>query len=54
MDAEDRFHTFNMGIGWVAIVAESDVDAALVAGPGGVLIGRMVPEEGVRVRVKGE
>jgi phosphoribosylformylglycinamidine cyclo-ligase len=54
VDAEDRFHTFNMGIGWVAIVAESDVEAALAAGPGGVLIGRMVPEEGVRVRVKGE
>jgi phosphoribosylformylglycinamidine cyclo-ligase len=54
VDAEDRFHTFNMGIGWVAIVAESDVDAAFAAGPGGVLIGRMVPEEGVRVRVKGE
>ena len=54
VDAEDRFHTFNMGIGWVAIVAESDVDAALAAGPGGFLIGRMVPEEGVRVRVKGE
>ena len=54
VDADDRFHTFNMGIGWVAIVAESDLDAALAAGPGGVLIGRMVPEEGVRVRVKGE
>jgi len=54
VDAEDRFHTFNMGIGWVAIVAEADLDAALAAGPGGVLIGRMVPEEGVRVRVKGE
>lgn len=54
VDAEDRFHTFNMGIGWVAIVAESDVDAALAAGPGGFLIGRMVPDEGVRVRVKGE
>lgn len=54
VDAEDRFHTFNMGIGWVAIVAESDVDAALAAGPGGVLIGRMVPQEGVRVSVKGE
>lgn len=54
VDSEDRFHTFNMGIGWVAIVAESDLDAALAAGPGGVLIGRMVPEEGVRVCVKGE
>ena len=54
VDADDRFHTFNMGIGWVAIVAESDVPAALAAGPGGVVIGRMTPEEGVRVRVSGE
>ena len=33
---------------------QTDVDAALKAGPGGHVIGRMVPEEGVRVRVKGE
>jgi len=54
VDAQDRFHTFNMGIGWVAIVAEADAEAALKAGPGGHVIGRMVPEEGVRVRVTGE
>jgi len=54
VDAENRFHTFNMGIGWVAIVAEKDVPAALAAGPGGVVLGRMVPQEGVRVRVRGE
>ena len=54
VDAEDRFHTFNMGIGWVAIVAESDVEAALKAGDGGTVLGRMVPEEGVRVCVIGE
>ena len=54
VDAQDRFHTFNMGIGWVAIVAESDVEAALKAGDGGVVIGRMVPEEGVRVCIIGE
>ena len=54
VDAEDRFHTFNMGIGWVAIVSESDVDAALKAGDGGTVIGKMVPEEGVRVKVSGE
>ncbi len=54
VDAEDRFHTFNMGIGWVAIVAESDVETALKAGDGGVVLGRMVPEEGVRVCVIGE
>jgi phosphoribosylformylglycinamidine cyclo-ligase len=54
VDAEDRFHTFNMGIGWVAIVAETDVEAALKAGDGGTVLGRMVPEEGVRVCVIGE
>lgn len=49
VDAENKFHTFNMGIGWVAIVAEADVPAALKAGDGGVVLGLMVPEEGVRV-----
>lgn len=51
VDAEDRFHTFNMGIGWVAIVAEADVEKALQAGPGGHVLGKMIAEEGVRVRV---
>jgi len=54
VDEENRFHTFNMGIGWVAIVTEADVEAALKAGPGGCVIGRMVPQEGVRVRVSGK
>ena len=54
VDPEDRFHTFNMGIGWVAIVSPADAGAALAAGPGGVVIGKMVPQEGVRVRVSGE
>ena len=54
VDAQDRFRTFNMGIGWVAILAEAQVDAALKAGPGGRVIGRMVPQEGVRVRVAGQ
>lgn len=51
VDAEDRFHTFNMGIGWVAIVAEADVEKALAAGPGGHILGKMVEQEGVRVKV---
>ena len=51
VDAEDRFHTFNMGIGWVAIVAESDVGKALEAGSGGHILGKMVETEGVRVKV---
>ncbi|MCH7227141.1 phosphoribosylformylglycinamidine cyclo-ligase [Haloferula sp. A504] len=54
VDGDDRFHTFNMGIGWVAIVAPGDVDAALSAGPGGVAIGEIVPSEGVRVKIRGE
>ena len=54
VDSADRFHTFNMGIGWVAIVNENQVDAALQAGPGGVVLGRMVPQDGVRVTVQGE
>lgn len=54
VDAEDRFHTFNMGIGWVAIVAPDQVDRVLSAGPGGVVLGHMVDREGVRVKVRGE
>jgi len=50
VDAEDRFHTFNMGIGWVAIVAEEDVERVLGAGPGGTVLGRMTKTPGIRVR----
>ncbi|MGJ8632946.1 MAG: phosphoribosylformylglycinamidine cyclo-ligase [Luteolibacter sp.] len=51
IDAEDRFHTFNMGIGWVTIVSEADVEKSLKAGPGGHVLGKMVAETGVRVKV---
>jgi phosphoribosylformylglycinamidine cyclo-ligase len=54
VDSEDRFHTFNMGIGWVAIVSPADADAILAAGPGGTVLGRLVDAEGVRVKVRGE
>ncbi|MES2997094.1 MAG: phosphoribosylformylglycinamidine cyclo-ligase [Verrucomicrobiota bacterium] len=54
VDAADRFHTFNMGIGWVVIVPPAAVEGALAAGPGGAVIGTMVDDEGVRVKVKGE
>ena len=54
VDSEDRFHTFNMGIGWVAIVSPEDADAILAAGPGGTILGRLVDTEGVRVKVRGE
>ena len=54
VDAEDRFHTFNMGIGWVAIVDAADAAKACAAGPGGIVLGEMSAGEGVRVRVSGE
>ena len=51
VDAEDRFHTLNMGIGWVVIVDEADVGKAVEAGPGGHVLGKMIAREGVRVKV---
>ena len=48
---EDRFHTLNMGIGWVAIVSPADVPHALTAGPGGHILGSMTSATGVRVKV---
>ena len=51
VDAEDRFHTFNMGIGWVAIVAPEDADAACAAGPGGTVLGEITAGDGVHVQV---
>jgi len=49
VDADDKFHTFNMGIGWVCIVSPDDVDKILEAGNGGTIIGKVVTQEGVRV-----
>jgi phosphoribosylformylglycinamidine cyclo-ligase len=51
VDAEDRFHTFNMGIGWVVIVDSAHVETALKAGPGGHILGQMRDGEGVHVKV---
>lgn len=51
VDAEDRFHTFNMGIGWVTVVAAEDVEKVLSAGPGGVVLGTVREGEGVTVQV---
>lgn len=52
VDAEDKFHTFNMGIGWVVIVSPTDAEKILSAGPGGCVIGNVVENEGVRVSEK--
>jgi phosphoribosylformylglycinamidine cyclo-ligase len=51
VDAKDRFNTFNMGIGWVAIVRPEDVDAALSAGNGGTVIGTLRDGAGITVTV---
>ena len=51
VDAEDRFHTFNMGIGWVAIVAAAQQDAALACGLKGTLLGTITADHGVKVKV---
>ena len=51
VDAEDRFHTFNMGIGWVTIVSPDQVDAILTAGSGGCVIGQIREGRGVHVSV---
>ncbi len=50
VDAEDKFHTFNMGFGWVSIVSPDEVEKILSAGNGGVVIGKVVAQEGVRVK----
>ena len=51
VDAHDRFHTFNMGIGWVVIVSPADVDKVLSAGPGGVVLGTIKQGAGIHVTV---
>ncbi len=54
IDAEDRFHTLNMGIGWVAIVSPEDAQKACSVGPGGIILGTMRQGDGVKVKVAGE
>ncbi|MEG2248081.1 MAG: AIR synthase-related protein, partial [Akkermansia sp.] len=51
VDDQDRFNTFNMGIGWIAIVKPEDVDAALTAGEGGTVIGTLREGAGITVKV---
>lgn len=48
-DEEDRYHTFNMGIGWVAIVSPDEVEKVISAGPGGQVIGTITDQEGVKI-----
>jgi phosphoribosylformylglycinamidine cyclo-ligase len=51
-DPDDRFHTFNMGIGWVAIVPADQAVEACQAGPGGVILGEVREGDGITVKVQ--
>jgi phosphoribosylformylglycinamidine cyclo-ligase len=51
-DQRDAIDTFNMGLGWVAIVAPDQVDGALKCGTGAVVIGEMNTSAEVTVEVK--
>lgn len=53
VDDLDRFHTFNMGIGWVVIVSPGEVDKIMSAGPGGVVLGTLRQGAGITVSVQG-
>ena len=48
----DAFDTFNMGLGWVAIVAPEDADAAVKCGKGASIIGEMDGSGEVRVAIR--
>ena len=50
VDSQDRYQTFNMGIGWVVICDLADEAKALAAGPGGIPIGAITGKRGVKVR----
>ncbi len=51
IDDQEAVNTFNMGWGWVVVVKSSDIDAALAAGDGARVLGKVVSETGVRVQV---
>jgi phosphoribosylformylglycinamidine cyclo-ligase len=48
----DAFDTFNMGLGWVAIVAPEDADKAVQCGTGASVIGVMDGSGEVRVSIR--
>ena len=40
---EEAFSTFNMGVGWVVVVAKQDVDSAMGLIPGALRLGEVGP-----------
>jgi phosphoribosylformylglycinamidine cyclo-ligase len=54
VSAKEMYRVFNMGIGLVAIVPPARLDAALLAAPEALVIGRVVPRgDGDAVRLRG-
>lgn len=51
VETAEAVNTFNMGFGWVAIVAAGDVESALECGEGSRVIGEVVAGKGVTVEV---
>ncbi len=50
-DKKDAIDTFNMGLGWVAIVSPADADKALTCGKGAKIIGEMDTSAQVSVEI---
>jgi phosphoribosylformylglycinamidine cyclo-ligase len=50
-DKSDAIDTFNMGLGWVAIVSPDQVDKALASSPGAKIIGEMDSSAQVSVEI---
>jgi len=50
-DQKDAIDTFNMGLGWVAIVSSADVDKALTCGKNAKIIGEMDTSAQVSVEI---
>ncbi len=50
---DELYRVFNMGIGLVAVVPADDLDAALIAAPEAVVIGRLTPRDGDAARMIG-
>jgi phosphoribosylformylglycinamidine cyclo-ligase len=50
-DPKDAIDTFNMGLGWVAIVSSADVDKALTCGKDAKIIGEMDTSAQVSVEI---
>ncbi len=51
VDIQDKFDTFNMGYGWVAIVPADEADRGLALGVGAKILGE-VGSQGVTVEVR--